>query len=123
MKAMPPKKVYYYKKDRYRKRRGGKAELIDVYCKACKTLLLIYQKDEPRGFLKRCYVDRIFYPSKYSLYRKLGAMPDLTCRKCHRLIGNPIRYAKHGESRLAYELVLHTFRRTKSIKAIGKDRA
>ncbi len=120
--------IYYFRKDRYRKTRGGKTKLIDIYCGSCNALLLIYQKDFPRGALKRCYVDRIFYPAKYSSIRSdksiqdTDDMPKLKCRECKAVIGTPMRYTNHGENRLAYSMIKSKFTKKNSSHGIGKDR-
>jgi hypothetical protein len=120
--------VYYFKKDKYRQSRGGKTKLIDVYCTSCNTLLLVYQKDLPRGALKRCYMDRMFYPVKYSDLQRDKAikdvkdMPKLQCENCKAVIGTAMRYTKHGEDRLAYNLIQGKFIKKNSSHGIGKDK-
>ncbi|MGA2800197.1 MAG: hypothetical protein ABSE71_02610 [Candidatus Micrarchaeaceae archaeon] len=119
--------IYYFKKDKYRRARGGKTKLIDVYCASCNALLLVYQKDLPRGALKRCYLDRIFYPPKYSdlqhdkMIKETKEMPKLQCENCKAIIGTPMRYTKHGEDRLAYNLIQGKFIKKNSSNGIGKD--
>ena len=119
--------VYYFKKDKYRRARGGKTKLIEIYCASCNTLLLIYQKDLPRGALKRCYLDRMFYPSKYSNLQRdktikdTEDMPKLQCESCKVIIGTPMRYTKHGEDRLAYNLIQGRFIKKNSSHGIGRD--
>lgn len=120
--------VYVFKKDKYRRARGGKTKLIDIYCGSCNALILVYQKDLPRGVLKRCYLDRIFYPPKYSSLQKdkeiedTKDMPKLQCEKCKNVIGSAIRYTKHGEDRLAYNLIQGNFVKKSSSHGIGKDK-
>lgn len=115
--------VYKFKNDRYRKVRGGKTKLIDIYCSACGTLVLVYQKDLPLGALKRCYLDRIVLPTRYSSpgVTEPKDMPRLKCEKCRALIGTPMRYAKHGEDRPAYHMLKPRFTKKNSTHAIGKD--
>jgi hypothetical protein len=120
--------IYYFKKDKYRRARGGKTKLIDIYCSSCNALFLIYQKDLPIGVLKRCYLDRIFYPLKYSdLQHDKGIkdaknMPKLQCENCKVVIGTQIRYTKHGEDRLAYNLIQGKFMKKNSTHGVGKDK-
>ena len=106
--------IYYFKKDIYRKHRGGKAKLLDVHCANCNKLILIYQKDGP-GPLKRCYVDRVFYSKTTKRDGKL------ICSNCGAIIGTPMVYKKHGENRRAYKMKVGKFKISKSINAIGKD--
>ena len=108
------------KNDKYRKKRGGTAKLIDVICKNCNSKVLLYQKDGP-GWLKRCYLDRIFWPIEYSKLQNKKSinsperMPKLVCLNCGRLIGTP---DKHKDGRLAFTLLKGSFKRriNKSIK-------
>jgi hypothetical protein len=120
--------VYYFKKDRYRKARGGKTKLIDIYCSSCGTLLLIYQKDFLKGGLKRCYLDRIFYPPKYcdlqhrEDIKSVKDIPKLQCENCKTVIGTLMRYNKQGEDRLAYNLIQNNLIKKNSTHGIGKDK-
>ena len=101
------------KKDRYRAKRGGTAKLVDVICANCKSKVLLYQKDGP-GWLKRCYLNRIFEPSEYSKLQKDRSMnspekmPKLICLNCKRIIGVPM---KHKDGRLAFALIRGAFKR------------
>jgi hypothetical protein len=107
------------KKDKYLRARGGSAKIINVKCSKCGRLLFIYQKDGP-GWLKRCYLNRIITPEKYSKLQKDKniSKPDdlniLIC-DCSEVIGTPILYK---DGRLAYHLIRGKFKRTnnKSIK-------
>jgi hypothetical protein len=119
--------VYYFKKDRYRRARGGKTKLIDVYCSFCHNLLLIYQKDLPRGLLKRCYLDRIFYPHRFASLQHdkppdAMGIPKLECESCRSIIGTPMRYTKHGENRLAYNMIQGKFIKKSSTHGIGREK-
>jgi DNA-directed RNA polymerase subunit M/transcription elongation factor TFIIS len=101
-----------FKKDRFSKRRGGTSKALDIFCKKCSNLVLIYQKDGP-GPLLRCYVDRILYP-KNSIPKNIKyvkQMPKLTCDDCGALIGTPMRYRRHGENRLAFNMVKASFKK------------
>ncbi len=83
------------KNDRYRKARGGRAQLLKLYCESCGAFLFIYQKDGP-GILKRLYTDRI------QDTKKPPAGAKLICSKCKTLLGVPIIYKK--EKRAAIRL-------------------
>ncbi len=123
---MPELPVYLFKKDKYRRNRGGKTKLIDIYCSACSSLLLVYQKDMPQGALKRCYLDRIFWPEKYSSLQHdasvqvTGDLPNLACGKCSTIVGTQMLYAKHGENRLAYRMIHVRFTKKNSTHGIGE---
>ena len=120
--------VYVFKKDLYRRSRGGKTKLIDIYCAACNSLLLVYQKDLPKGALKRCYLDRIFWPEEYASLSgskevlETKNMPNLVCGKCGAVIGGPLLYTKHGEHRLAYSLIIGRFVKKQSTHGIGREK-
>ena len=90
------------KRDKYLKKRGGTAKIINVLCAKCGKLILVYQKDGP-GWLKRCYLNRIIgrkFENKNS--------ERLLC-KCGELIGLTV---KHKDGRLAYRLIRSKFKRT-----------
>ena len=118
--------VYKLKSDRYRRSRV-KAKLIDIYCANCGALALVYQKDAPREALRRCYIDRIFWPPKYEELQhtkralEISAMPNLVCLKCGTIIGTPMLYEKHGEERLAYSMVRTAYIAKDSTHSIGRD--
>lgn len=118
--------VYRLRRDRYRRARGGNTRLIDIYCAPCNELLLVYQKDMPRGKLKRCYIDRIFYPERFSSLhndpkvRGKDDLPPMSCGKCGALVGVPMLYAKHGEHRLAYGMLDGRFVKRNSTHAAAK---
>ena len=94
------------KMDRHRRARGGKARLLDLFCRKCGAWLLTYQKDGT-GRLLRCYVDRIAAPPELAgLQRNTKAcgphrLPVLRCRQCTNLIGSPMR---HHSGRIAFRL-------------------
>lgn len=100
------------KKDKYLRQRGGTAKVIDVNCMACGALLFVYQKDGP-GWLKRCYLNRILSPEKYSSLQKnkniksVDDMSNLVC-VCGQVIGSPM---KHKDGRLAFHLIRGKFKR------------
>tara|TARA_Y100000310_G_scaffold345413_1_gene464691 strand:+ start:2019 stop:2345 length:327 start_codon:yes stop_codon:yes gene_type:complete len=101
------------KKDKYLRKRGGTAKIINVSCMKCGKLLFIYQKDGP-GWLKRCYLNRILSPEKYEKIqhdKKIKTPKDLKNLKCTcgSTIGSPI---KHKDNRLAFHLIRGKFKRT-----------
>ncbi len=91
-----------FKKDKYKKARGGRSRLLDISCPDCGTHICYYQKDGP-GLLKRMYLDRIF-DSKYSGLENsdIKSLPQFICPKCERYLGVPDIYKK--ENRLVYRL-------------------
>jgi hypothetical protein len=99
------------KKDKYLRERGKTTKIIRVLCAKCNSLIFIYQKDGP-GWLKRCYLNRVFEPKNYAKIKDLSELSKLKC-KCGSIIGSPIRYK---DGRLAYHLVRGKFRR----KTLGK---
>jgi len=98
---MPPK--YQFKKDRFKKSRGKYSRLLNIYCRKCKGLILLYQKDGS-GNLRRLYLDRIFDPKNLvNLDKKgLNQINSLKCKKCRRIIGTPYIYKK--EKRKSFRL-------------------
>lgn len=93
------------KKDKYLKARGGVAQMINVKCAKCQETVIKYQKDG-RGFLKRCYLNRIFEPEILAKLqsdpkiKETSDMPNLTC-KCGETLGYPMR---HKDGRLAFRI-------------------
>lgn len=94
------------KNDHYRKVRGGKAFLVDIFCATCSRFLLQYQKDGD-GQLKRCYLNRIVAPVALAELQSNPGMfdprvvPPLVCRSCGTVIGAAIR---HHDGRIAFRL-------------------
>ena len=101
------------KKDKYFRKRGGTAKIIDVSCAVCGKLIFVYQKDGP-GWLKRCYLNRIVEPEEYAKMQKDKTIKDtndfgnLVCN-CGKVIGSPM---KHKDGRLAFHLIRGKFKRT-----------
>ena len=99
------------KRDRYLRVRGGKAKIIDIFCAACNTLVLTYQKDGP-GQILRCYRNRIFAPPELErlqhdpVITEPTHMPNLICPNCKSVIGTPMR---HFDERLAFRLRKGTY--------------
>lgn len=108
------------KKDKYLRERGGTAKIINVSCEKCGGLIFVYQKDGP-GWLKRCYLNRIVSPEKYSLLqgnkmiKESKDLKNLVC-SCGNIIGSPM---KHKDGRLAYHLIRGNFQR-KTNKEMNK---
>jgi|SRR3989339_821180 len=99
------------KKDKYLRERGGTAKIIDVSCMACSNLIFVYQKDGP-GWLKRCYLNRIISPEKYSELKNKVKKPEevgnLVC-VCGKVIGSPFLYR---DGRITYHLIRGNFKRS-----------
>ncbi len=109
------------KKDKYFLARGGTAKIINVNCAKCGKLIFVYQKDGP-GWLKRCYLNRIISPEKYSSLQKdkrirtTSDLKNLAC-ECGEIIGNPIQHTFRSDNvtpdgRLAFHLIRGKFKRT-----------
>jgi ribosomal protein S27E len=107
-----------FKKDSFSKRRGGRSKFLDLYCKKCRNMIAIYQKDGP-GPLYRCYADRIIWPKNLvpASTRYARDMPKLACRECGAVVGTPSRYRKHGENRLAFNMAEGSFSKRTSAHA------
>ncbi len=101
------------KRDRYFRERGGTAKVINVSCSTCGKLIFVYQKDG-HGWLKRCYLNRIIEPKKYSEMQKDKSIKspndfdNLIC-ECGEIIGSPMKYK---DGRLAFNLIRGKFKRT-----------
>jgi len=97
------KTKFYFKKDKYKSSRGGHSRLLNVCCRKCESVVLVYQKDGP-GNLRRLYLDRIFEPSEMvNLQNKnIKDIPVLKCKKCFETLGTPYIYIK--EKRKAFRL-------------------
>lgn len=67
--------------DKYRKKRGGYARILDIACAKCDGLICRYQKDGP-GHLKRIYIDRILEPIVV-----WSRDAKLTCGGCGKWVG------------------------------------
>ena len=110
---------YELKNDRYRKARGGKATVLDVYCNNCGNKVLVYQKDGI-GHLKRCYLNRILAPPELEKLQRDSAiqepkdMQPLSCQSCKTVVGTPMRYA---DGRLAFRIRMGFLR-----KEINKEK-
>lgn len=90
-------KKIIFKKDKYRKARGGYSRLLDISCQECGKKVCYYQKDGP-GNLRRMYIDRIFENKTPILSAK-----NLNCPAGH-VLGIKIIYKK--ENRPAFRLFI-----------------
>jgi len=106
--------AYTFKKDIYRKSRGNYSRLIDIYCRKCRNLVAIYQKDGP-GDLRRLYLDRIYHPKNlmHIEEKNIKSLKNLTCTKCKEILGTPGIYAKENRKifRLYQDAVIKSIRR------------
>lgn len=88
--------------------------MFNILCAQCGEQILYYQKDGI-GWLKRCYLNRIFSPEKWEKLqydkniKEPKDLPNLIC-SCGKLIGVPM---KHKDGRLAFRLERGTFKRKK----------
>jgi len=94
---------YSLKKDKYKSARGGHSRLLNVCCRKCGNIVVVYQKDGP-GNLRRLYLDRIFAPDDLVDLQtlKITDIPTLKCKKCSEMLGTPYIYPK--EKRKAFRL-------------------
>ena len=98
------------KSDKFRKLRGGKAKVLDLFCSDCDSYLLTYQKDGV-GRLLRVYLNRIIAPPEIERlqhfdYESTKSIESLVCNSCNKTIGIPIR---HHDRRFAYSLITGSF--------------
>lgn len=100
---MNKKPAFSLKKDKYKSARGGYSRLLNVCCRKCESVVVVYQKDGP-GNLRRLYLDRIFAPEVLTDLQNLniGDIPVLECKKCSEVLGTPYIYIK--EKRKAFRL-------------------
>ena len=94
---------FSFKKDKYKSARGGHSRLLDVCCRKCGSMVVVYQKDGP-GHLIRLYLDRIFAPDKLVGLQALNIreVPILKCPECSEMLGVPYIYI--AEKRKAFRL-------------------
>ncbi len=95
---------FTFKNDKYRRVRGNKTRLVTLFCRVCGKQIIIYQKDDYPGRLRRLYFDRIFFPKNLTnLDRKpLRMISVLRCPKCREDLGTPYIYKK--ENRKAFKV-------------------
>ena len=107
--VLPNGADYRIKKDKFQKSRG-RPKILHIKCSKCHSLVLIYQKDGP-GPLLRCYLDRIAWPTSFSLLNtpsvSIKDLQPIKCTECASLLGSPFIYLK--ENRLAYNMKQGTF--------------
>lgn len=96
------KRRFRLKHDVFCDNRGGESALLVLYCRNCGQKLMLYQKDRPRGYLKRLYLDRIYAPAAMARLQHLPIQqaPQLLCPQCRHIIGLPYIHPK--EKRKAY---------------------
>ncbi|MBI5221685.1 MAG: hypothetical protein HY979_02685 [Candidatus Magasanikbacteria bacterium] len=106
------------KRDKYKSSRGGHSRLLNVCCRKCEELVVVYQKDGP-GNLRRLYLDRIFNPpGMVNLQLKnMEEIPVLKCQNCKEILGTLYIYIK--EKRKAFRL--HQDSVIKKIKKLNSD--
>src|SRR3989344_7745209 len=94
---------FKFKNDKYRKARGNRTRLVNLFCRVCKEKIMVYQKDDDPGRLRRLYFDRIFFPARLTGLEKkpLAKVPTLRCPKCKEDLGTPYIYKK--ENRKAFK--------------------
>ena len=98
--------MYKLKNDKYRRARGGKAFVISLFCTACESRILDYQKDGD-GTLKRCYLNRLLAPANLETLqhdestKHIKDIPSLLCPGCGEVIGVAII---HHDGRYAFKL-------------------
>lgn len=97
------KTSFSFKKDKYKSVRGGHSRLLNVCCRKCENVVVVYQKDGS-GNLRRLYLDRIFAPIEMIGLQSLNIkdVPVLKCKKCSEVLGTPYIYIK--EKRKAFRL-------------------
>ena len=92
---------YKIKKDVNYRDHQNRTSIVRIFCRRCRTKLLLYQKDGKQGWLKWCYFDRIIKPL-YTLREG-----NMTCQKCHAVIGR--KTVRKG--RPSFEIVRKSFLR------------
>lgn len=110
---------FTFKNDQYRKARGNRTRLVNLFCRACGEMIMVYQKDDYPGRLRRLYFDRIFFPPKLAglELRRLTAVPVLKCPKCKEDLGTPYIYKK--ENRKAFKVYQDAL--TKKVRRLTEE--
>ena len=95
---------FTFKNDKYREARGNRTRLVTLFCRVCKEKIMIYQKDDYPGRLRRLYFDRIFFPKYLTNLEKksLTRVSILKCPRCKEDLGTPYIYKK--ENRKAFKV-------------------
>jgi ribosomal protein S27E len=97
------KTSFSLQRDKYKSARGGYSRLLNVCCRKCESVVVVYQKDGP-GNLHRLYLDRIFAPDSLAGLQALNIkdISVLKCKNCSEVLGTPYIYIK--EKRKAFRL-------------------
>ncbi len=92
-----------FKKDSFRNARGSYSRALNILCRKCEHIVVVYQKDGP-GNLRRLYMDRIFAPKELTDLQKkpINQIKILNCSNCKEILGTPYIYPK--ENRKAFRL-------------------
>ena len=111
-----------FKRDKFFRDRDSRAEWWKISCAQCGQGILLYQKDG-RIKLLRCYLNRIFAPTKYARLQydktiNVKKMPKLACSKCDILVGVPML---HREGRPAFRLIRGNWVKQKLNNALAKE--
>lgn len=106
------------KHDRFSAKGGESSKVLDIVCRRCNNIVLVYQKDG-QGPLLRCYLDRIIYPETYKKlrrFRSVRGVPRLSCNDCDAIMGKPVRYwSTTGQAhRLAFKMIQPSFKKRAS---------
>jgi hypothetical protein len=105
-----------FKTDKYKHARGGYSRFVNVHCRKCEHIVLVYQKDGP-GVLRRLYLDRIVEPENMQDVNHLdiSEMNDLRCQNCDEYLGTPYIYKKENRKaiRLYVDAVVKRLRKAK----------
>ena len=90
-------------KNKYKTARGGYSRLLNICCRKCKNVVVVYQKDGPGG-LRRLYLDRILAPGSMVGLQALNLenIPVLKCKNCSYTLATPYIFKK--EKRKAFRL-------------------
>jgi len=104
------------KRDKYKSSRGGYSRLLDIFCRKCNKLVLVYQKDGP-GNLRRLYMDRIMSPDNLISLQKqsIKNTTPLKCTKCGFIMGMPYIYEKEKRKsfRIFQDAIIKKIRKIK----------
>lgn len=95
---------FKFKNDQYRRARGNHTRLVNLFCRVCGKHIMVYQKDDYPGRLRRLYLDRIFFPKYLANLEKksLKKISVLKCPRCKEDLGTPYIYKK--ENRKAFKV-------------------
>ncbi|EKD43512.1 MAG: hypothetical protein ACD_72C00244G0002 [uncultured bacterium] len=108
------KSVFSIKRDKYKSARGGQSKLLDICCRKCEDIAVLYQKDGP-GDLHRLYMDRICAPEDMVGLQNynIDSVAALRCKKCSEVLGTPYIYMKEKRSafRLHHDSIIKRLRK------------